>query len=488
MRTGQAIGRDVFVISDLHIGGRYGTKPKDRGFRINTHINELARFVNAVEERAHRTGRCTELVINGDFIDFLAEETQGVQRWHAFMSDGDQAVEAFDAIMSRDKIVFDALRSALQAGVCLTILLGNHDVELSLPALRVRLFDALTNSTAGRCRFLYDGEAHVIGDVVIEHGNRYDPFNAIDHDCLRRHRSARSRRHPLGSDVAFRPPPGSHMVEQVMNPIKENYAFIDLLKPETETVVPLLLALEPGFARDIERIWNLYERSRQAKEHTTSMSVRPLGPGDIRAECTAAREPGGLRKLFIGQMGDAELNRLMALVKGIETERMTGRPIDIQGQAQQARSLLKLSSSQSREKRVRVLLDSFRCLQNDTSFDRSVESDKYLTHAKNLAAAGFRVVIFGHTHLAKDLPLDHGATYLNTGTWADLMRVPSEILSASDDCASEHLERFVDAMQTGDLQAYVEFMPTFAHIQLDQEGRTVSAKLREFNAEALSEL
>ena len=120
-----------------------------------------------------------------------------------------------------------------------------------------------------------------------------------------------------------------------------------------------------------------------------------------------------------------------------------------------------------------------RCLQNDTSFDRSVESDAYLDHAKELASVGFSVVIFGHTHLAKEVPLGH-ATYLNTGAWADLMRIPQEILSTSPDLATSHLEHFVNALKTGNFQPYVEFSPTFAHIVLNAQGKALSAELRDF--------
>ena len=58
-------------------------------------------------------------------------------------------------------------------------MLGNHDIEMSLPAVRSALAKRL-ESTGKKFAFIYDGEAHVRGGLLIEHGNRYDAFNVVD--------------------------------------------------------------------------------------------------------------------------------------------------------------------------------------------------------------------------------------------------------------------------------------------------------------------
>jgi hypothetical protein len=61
--------RELFVISDLHLGGQPGEG--ERGFRINTHGAALAEFVHGVAVRASRsTTSEVELVLNGDIVDF----------------------------------------------------------------------------------------------------------------------------------------------------------------------------------------------------------------------------------------------------------------------------------------------------------------------------------------------------------------------------------------------------------------------------------
>ena len=53
----------AIVISDLHLGGEAP--------RMMNHPDELARFITQLPTRLNRDEKL-ELVINGDFVDFLA--------------------------------------------------------------------------------------------------------------------------------------------------------------------------------------------------------------------------------------------------------------------------------------------------------------------------------------------------------------------------------------------------------------------------------
>src|SRR5438552_10345862 len=134
--------RSIFVISDLHLGGIY-PPPGTRGFRLCTHADAIARFVQERTEAMKTNGR-SEIVLNGDTVDFLAERNSPAAggaadepvTWSAFTADPQAALAKFEAIVDRDKCVFDAFGRFLAAGGRLTVLLGNHDVELSLPLVR----------------------------------------------------------------------------------------------------------------------------------------------------------------------------------------------------------------------------------------------------------------------------------------------------------------------------------------------------------------
>jgi len=84
------VARRVYVISDLHLGGTYGKTSKGRGFRMNTHVSELAEFVEALAQMPS-DGLKIELVINGDMVDFLAEREDAPPYWTPFTCDAKAA-------------------------------------------------------------------------------------------------------------------------------------------------------------------------------------------------------------------------------------------------------------------------------------------------------------------------------------------------------------------------------------------------------------
>lgn len=472
------LAHELFVISDLHIGGAPGVGG-ERGFCINTHVPLLTQFVHRVIAYRRQAAARVELVVNGDFVDFLAQEVPSGGPWSAFIADAAEAVQAFQAIRSRAAGFFDALREWVAQGGDLTILLGNHDLELSLPAVREALLAGLCVPAAGRVQFIFDGEAHVVGDVLIEHGNRYDGFNVVDHDRLRRLRSAMSRRLPIRPEDGFEPPTGSRLVEQVMNPLKKAYAFIDLLKPENEAVIPLLVALEPGLLADIERLWRLARLKREATRNTSGTPGQPVGAGQIGTAMQAQPAASALREMLGASLPADELDELEALA----TTAATAAPIGILDDARQALSLWRQSVGGAAWRlRMKVLLAALRRLQHDQSFNPAFETEALMQHVRCLGKAGFRVVVFGHTHLPKRVVADDGMVYLNTGTWADVMRVPEALFARDEALAHQALDGFVDDLRQRRYDGHMVFAPSFAHVSIDAAGQARSAHLHRFDA------
>jgi hypothetical protein len=93
-------------------------------------------------------------------------------------------------------------------------------------------------------------------------------------------------------------------------------------------------------------------------------------------------------------------------------------------------------------------------------------------------------VVFGHTHLAKQVPLAGGAVYLNTGTWADLMRLPAGLFAPDRGAARATLDRFVVDLQAGRHDAWLAFDPRYARLEVDAHGRCTAAALCRFDAAA----
>jgi UDP-2,3-diacylglucosamine pyrophosphatase LpxH len=500
--------RAVYVISDLHIGGEYGADNlarDDRGFRMCTRVDALTAFVDHVTA-AHRAPESrAELVINGDFIDFLAEEAswprspggranKRLRTWKPFIPTPEEAIGKLGEIVKRDQGFFDALARLLASGHAITLLLGNHDVELSYPAVREALERHLGVTGGSDFKFLLDDEAYIVGDALIEHGNRYDGFNKIDHDKLREAR-ARQSRGVSTEDSPFSPPPGSRLVSYVMNPIKEKYPFVDLLKPETESVLPILAALAPSVRWQLPRVlfykaWaSLRDVPRgvdvAAHDEDDDGEAPARKQGGARNKTAHQRDEEAFRSLLTERMTEAQADEFLRKLAAADPADRSGEGEDeghekgVRGRdvASPSPHLLRILGSvdpRGLHARLPALLDALRIVQNDSSFDVGTETEEaYLEAAKKIAKTGRRFVVFGHTHLAKkvDLGGDPSATYLNTGTWADLIEFPKKIFQPNDVDALAELAIFVHDLNEGDLQKYIRFKPSYA--RLDVQGDRV---------------
>ncbi len=480
--------RQIFVISDLHLGG-------PPGFQMMRHPDVLATFIHAMAAAPQRT----ELVIAGDFVDFLAEgaapDGEIPTEWDPLLHDPSVAAWAFERIARRSSfaVVFAALREFLQnAAHSLTILLGNHDIELSYPAVREKLCEVLAVEEGRGLRFICDGEAYVVGDALIEHGNRYDRWNQVDHDRLRHARSLQSRGEEYLRTALMTPPAGSQLVAHVMNPIKRSYGFVDLLKPENEAVLPVLLALEPGYR---SRIVQAMAALSPGVRHGVARDGLPIRLSDAassdggvelsfdaRVEPTApansvtaalARVLGGpsAAALFLGALPEEEAH--IGEATGGGALRLAGALLEI------------VRAGEAPLARKRALIKALRVLQNDRSWQLEGEesSSPYLSKAKQLIAERrFRFVVFGHTHHARRMTLAHGALYLNSGTWADLMRVPDAIVRGDDATSLTAVDDFLRALDTNDFGRYAWFRPTYVRMQLSAANVVGDAELLEASA------
>lgn len=485
----------LYVISDLHLGGSAALRTPsgaDVCFQMcpPEARRRLARFVESIGA-AHPTGDA-HLVINGDFVDFLAEErieagAGEISHFEAFTREPAHALEKLRRVIRRmdehcpqGEQVFESLRRFVGRGHALTVLLGNHDVELSIPQVRRALLDYLTSDRPARVEFLYDGEAYDRDGVLIEHGNRYEGWNAIDYGALRAFRSRVSRGE---AEFPFIPPPGSELVVSIMNPIKQRYPFIDLLKPEDEAVIPVLLALEPDLFSDIRRI---------ARASTLAVRMRrlDLGPGRVpekESRISAGGRPDESRDGSIEGNEDptvqARTERILAAAalrwqSDRVPESQAAVAAGLRGSVESARSLWRIWTA-APDDRLVALRQAFvdRAEEIGAAFELGQELPRYAEAARRLSA-GHKVVIFGHTHLPKRVRLDGGGLYLNTGTWCPTVRVPPEFCEPDVPRAQAlpPVRDFVERLCRGDEER--QLRTTFARVTVSVDRAT--AQLFEF--------
>lgn len=471
--------RLIYVISDLHLGGE--PDPPNRGFRICTHEVELANFIDAVTAV---DAPSVELVINGDIVDFLAERNANPPgSWSPFHYPETTAVDDLNRIVGRSSGVFTALRKFVASGRRLVILPGNHDIELNLPAVRNRLRQHVGAGRGGDYEFIGHGEAYRAGDVLIEHGNRVDQMNFVDQDVLRRLCGFLSRGMAVREEFLFDPPAGSKLVAQVINEIKKTYGFIDLLKPEMDAAFPVILALEPGRRRQLVKIANvLREGNRRFKErirkYNTNISAKtrqePTSPEPV--------EPDALEEILARTVGRADFG-----VAAVVASKDGTRDISAFDKARTFASLLFGHRDETWDHRLADLLDALRAFQGPNAFDRSQETEAiYKDEAHDLISGPVRHVIFGHTHLAKEVSMN-GGTYFNSGTWADLLELPPAILDKTRQFAPlAELESLVRDLMANNFSPYVLFRPTFVRLERDANGQSISYKLCDYAGGAVT--
>ncbi len=470
----------LFVISDLHLGGAVAGADTP-SFQMcspvgRARLAEFIRYVAALKSEVCKI----ELLINGDFVDFLAEAP-----FEAF-TDSDQAAEIkLTSIMNNNADVFDALRDFVTSGNRLTIALGNHDIELSLPGPRAALSERLG---AGPVELVYDNQALSRGPVLIEHGNRYDSWNAVEHSRLREVRSCISRNE---RGPRFLPPAGSELVVQVMNKIKKDYPFIDLLKPENEAALPILAVLAPKYFKKLQLIVDGFLSHLRSKQVAFDRQGAPLWPGYVGAEVPASKLPES--------EPTAQIDQGMAAVEVIDG--MAGEVAPADAAAQKTKAALAeaatligvdlhesevgvhetvdkvlgflhtfrgASAGQQLEK-IKQLHRALRRLAGMSSdmLCTNIEHEPYLTPVKTSFALGHQVVVYGHTHLLKRQDFDD-KTYINTGTWADLILIPEEILDPDEDIAFPALYEFTNALLGNQLCQLRGLIPSFARIEYDK--------------------
>jgi UDP-2,3-diacylglucosamine pyrophosphatase LpxH len=496
----------VYVISDLHLGGAPPASPGERGFQLCTQVNALAAFIDQLAGQAADPDNRLELVINGDFVDFLAEEgpaAAGGSPWSPVKEDPQLALQLLSDIVRRNQPVMTALATLQQRGHTLTLLLGNHDIELAFPAVRKALAVALGVPPGGALRFIHDGEAYRVGDALIEHGNRYDRFNVVDHDALRRVCALQSRSQRVPEALRMPPPVGSQLVAEVMNPIKRDYPFIDLLKPESTAAVPLLLALEPKVRAHAARLATL---ALKAAQHTYTSPAMPKRSGDISAVSARSGELGArvadlggraappapasdeaeLQRVLIEALGPEAGSQFLAQLTppGAGPEVARRGDIASRGGWSGGLSLLKLvfgGSDAASESRLTALHNALVAFCDTSLFETAKEAvpSPYLLAARELAQGEIRHVVMGHTHLARNIELPGGGRYLNSGTWADLMRVPADVLGADSQKARAALEALVGDLRARRFQSLIWQRPTYARLELAGE-RVAEASVEEY--------
>lgn len=462
---------EVHVISDLHLGG-------EKGFQIFGSTAELVALIDSLATADAK--KEIALVINGDFVDFLAETP-------AAYFDPEHAEEKLARVMADATFapIFKGLQKFLRTKQrALIVNLGNHDLELALPWVREHLIRALSGgdmAARGRLRVLVDGTGVLCrvggAKVLCVHGNEVDSWNVVDFEKIRR----------IGRDVYFQnsvepwiPNAGTQMVIQVMNEVKRRYPFVDLLKPEAEGVVPTLLALDPSAITKLQgaaivagrRAWDA------ARMATGFLGDAQNAPAETPSNLTAQSDTAGTftARLSVTNAKDASKAQAAELMTFVEEQARNGTdPMELV-RGDQSKQLGFWSATWNLvtgKPTHEVLREALENLDRDRSFDITTDDDTY-KWLDDLVGSDIDFLLAGHTHLERALQRRKGqGFYFNSGTWARLIRITPEV--RGDPVKFEKVFNLLKGGEMGALDnepGLVTKRCSIVSIYVDHQGRT----------------
>ena len=437
---------DLIVVSDLHLAKKkegIGENGQDL-FQAD---ESLAQFLDWILKDT----KDTLVVLNGDILDYLAISPNPEAK--TAIVELTQLPERTNAIIKDHPAIFDALaRIANSSRHQIFITGGNHDPELIFPSVQQVIEKRLTGSANARSlRWLVQGEAFAlqVGPVktLIEHGDVLDAWNRVNRSALRSAVSLASR--GLLPCHRYELPPGSKLVLDCLLTLKLDYPWVELLKPETSTVPHLLRYYLPK-SRLPEFKDALFHCVQAAKNHVVVELCEALDPQQLFMATTGVPAEGA----------DSALDYFRNLLNQLNRQATTFRK----------NSLI----SRLRKATLR-----------DTFFDISKAETGTYKVLSFLVKNGADLLIHGHTHSAKAYKVvaktDNGereGLYLNSGTWARLLRLP---MHDDDD---NIWRQFVDDLRYGKAEGFARGFERLTFVRVKFDGKRTVTRLQEWKAGA----
>lgn len=430
---------EVYSVSDLHLGG------VDKEGQIFDQGDLLAKTIRTLSENAGK--RRVALVLNGDIVDFLAER-------EPMYLDPVRACERCERIINDPSfmMVWEALGEFVrQAHSRLVLVLGNHDLELALPAVRELILKNLGGASnpavRGRVEFSLDGAGYrctiLQKTVFFVHGNDVDDWNWVDHKSLR---DVAFALNCAASIPTWRPNAGTKLVIDVMNQVKRQWPFVDLLKPEKLPLALVLLAVDPAVKRklvDVLKImpdkWLISARRRagwlsdeQTPGYDQETDDMALGAW-LNEQLHAANET---------PISD-DIDDLL-----LKTERRFQRGDRVLMERGKAGRTLGRPSEQVKAATISTLRHVLRYLLRDERTFAYDGPDEVFDALDKIVGQDVDYLVAGHTHLARVRKRYGGGVYFNTGTWARLIELTDDLLDTD-----EHFTEVFAALKAGRMSA-----------------------------------
>ncbi len=233
------------IISDCHLSaGRYfeGHINPHEDFYFDDEMADFFDYFSTGEfgTRSDGTPVEMELIINGDFFDYLNVPYQG-----EFETSITEAISLFktEAIIKGHPTVMQAIRRfAARPGKKVTYLVGNHDADLLFPKVRERItreWDPNGRFPSKSVKVIADVDRITYPEgVEIHHGNQFEAIHVLNF------------KQPLLTDYLDEPilnlPWGSFYVLKIINRFRWERDYIDKIRP-IKVFILFGIVLDPWF-------------------------------------------------------------------------------------------------------------------------------------------------------------------------------------------------------------------------------------------------
>ncbi|MEW6599699.1 MAG: metallophosphoesterase [Nitrospirota bacterium] len=431
----------IYVISDIHLGGR---RDSQENFQIFNRGERLGNLIRHITEQ--RREEDIALILNGDIIDSLAEKNVP-----GYVALDRGTAERMMVHMFDDpsfKPVWDGLTYFIgKEKRHLVFIVGNHDIELSLPVvehyIRRRLAENNGNAES-RIHFATHGSGFTCSvagaQVFCTHGNEVDEWNCVDYNLLSQLANAINAGRTV-EQSKWKPNAGTRLVIDVMNKIKRDHPFVDVLKPETAAVASILLALNKNVFKDI----NLEDAFPILRD-----KIR----GSLITKNLLGAEATDLAKVPTEEIANEAAEQLLgpSFLDAVNEKRTGGRYTSEDDLLRNAEKAIEGAASTEdveaserspetlglwdmitgwvglvpKPEALRRALKDW--LKDDRSFDVDNIDDTLFEDMKDRAGNNIDFVVTGHTHKPRALCFSGNRYYYNCGTWIRTLRLTKEVL------------------------------------------------------------
>jgi UDP-2,3-diacylglucosamine pyrophosphatase LpxH len=425
----------LLVFSDVHLGSDLNDRaaPGERPHRTERIDRDLVDFLAhyAAEEPA---GDRWRIVIAGDFIDFigmtvepegpLVTELTSEEREHGLGNASDHARAKLRRVVRRHPDVFEALGSFVARGHALSVVHGNHDLELHWDGVREDFRAALADGARRAGHDVDDAELaervefaawffYRDGVAYIEHGHQYDEYCATDLPMAPLSPLDPRRMMRGFSDILLR---------YVVRPTRgmrehghETLGVVDYLTFGAKLGFGGMLRLGGRFYDAVVELFRLRRAHlssatrtlREEHERRMGLLAEATRIGVDRLRAIAALQSPPVTRSIRGILASVLLDRLaLALLSSILLF-VTALVGFRYGHAFWASACIAIA-----------WVSAHRHLAKQRQLDPAEQMADRANHLVRLLPAAF--VVMGHTHAPVEKTLDGGdATYINLGSWAE---------------------------------------------------------------------